>query len=248
VQNRVLAWDGCLNVRDLGGFATEDGGVTRFGRVVRSDSARQLTDEGWKAAVDHGIRTVLDLRTAAELDADPPGELPVDVVHLSLLGEPDEEHWADLDRQAAAAGDPAAATTLVYVDMLERHRPELAAAIRTVADARAGGVLVHCAGGKDRTGLVVALLLRLAGVAPAEIAADYAASGDALAPRLEGWLADAADDAERERLRRISATPAAAMLAVLEQLESRFGGAAGYLRDGGASDETLVRARARLRD
>jgi protein-tyrosine phosphatase len=246
--DRRLAWDGCLNVRDLGGFPTEDGGTTRLRRVVRADSIRQLTDAGWEAAVEYGIRTALDLRFHGELDDDPPGELPIDVVHISLLGDYDEERWRDLDRRAAALGDPAAATTMVYLESLEEHRKRLAAAIAAVADAGPGGVLVHCAGGKDRTGLVSALLLRLAGVGPRDIAADYALSGDYLAPRHERWIAEAADDAERERLRRISATPAAAMLGVLEQLERRYGSAGGYLRAGGADVATLVRARARLRD
>lgn len=244
---RHLSWDGCVNVRDLGGHPTRDGGTTRFGAVVRADSVRRLSDEGWAAAVAHGIGTVLDLRFHEELQADPPGEVPLEVVHLSLFGDFDPDRWAELDRRAAAAGDDAAATRLVYLDALETHRENLAAAIRVVAEAPPGGVLVHCTGGKDRTGLVAALLLRLAGVAPGDIAADYALSERNLAERHAQWLADAADDAERERLRRISRTPAASMLGVLEELERRYGSVAGYLRAGGASERDLERARARLR-
>jgi protein-tyrosine phosphatase len=107
---------------------------------------------------------------------------------------------------------------------------------------------VHCVGGKDRTGLVVALLLRLAGVPLEDVAADYALSGEYLAPRHERWFEEAADEVERERMRRIAATPAEAMRAVLEELERRHGDTAGYLRSGGATDEALARARARLRD
>jgi len=248
VTDRALVWNGCANVRDLGGLPTEDGGTTRFGAVVRADSVRGLTDEGWSAAVDHGIRTVLDLRFHRELEADPPGELPVEVVHFSLFGEPDQAYWDDLDRRAATAGDHVASTTLVYAEQLERPRTELATAVRLVADAEPGGVLVHCAGGKDRTGLVSALLLRLAGVGLDEIAGDYALSGHYLAERHDRWLAEAETDEGRERFSRIAATPAAAMRGVLEELERRHGSAAGYLRAGGASDDVLRRARARLRD
>jgi protein tyrosine/serine phosphatase len=247
MPERVLAWDGCLNVRDLGGHPTENGRMTRFGRVVRADSIRQLSESGWEAALEYGIHTAVDLRFRQELDDDPPGELPIDVVHLSLLGEPDEERWRELDRRAAELGDPAEATRFVYLETLEHNAPEFAAAVTAVADARPGGVLVHCAGGKDRTGLVSALLLRLAGVAPAAVAADYALSERYLAPRHERWLADAADDAERERLRRITASPVAAMLGVLEELERRHGTPAAYLRAAGASDATLERVHARLR-
>src|SRR5262245_29445429 len=82
---RELVWDGCLNVRDLGGHRTVDGSETRYGSVVRADSVRQLTDEGWTAAVDYGVRTVVDLREGGELEADPPGDVPVEVVHVPFL-------------------------------------------------------------------------------------------------------------------------------------------------------------------
>jgi protein tyrosine/serine phosphatase len=248
VSERTLAWDGCLNVRDLGGFETANGGATRFGRVVRADSIRQLTEAGWEAAVRYGIRTAVDLRFADELEDDPPAEVPIAVVHLSLFGEPDAERWRELDRGAAALGDPTAATAYVYLETLEEHRPRFAAAIAAVAAADRGGVLVHCVGGKDRTGLVSALLLRLAGVDVEAIGADYALSEVNLAERHERWIAEAADEAERERLRRITRSPAAAMVAVLEELDRRYGDVADYLQAGGASAGVLERARARLRD
>jgi hypothetical protein len=248
LRERRLRWDGCLNVRDLGGHPTEDGGETRFGRVVRSDSVRNLSDEGWQAVVDYGVRTVLDLRLDLEREDDPPRELPVDVVHVSLFGEPDENWWNDLDRRAAAAGHPAAATRLVYTELLERHGAQMAAAVSVVAHAPPGAVLVHCVGGKDRTGLVAAFLLRLAGVAVDDIATDYALSAEYLAPRHEAWIAGAADEAERERMRRIAATPAESMRAVLTEVEARHGAVAGYLRAMGATEAALDRARARLRD
>jgi protein tyrosine/serine phosphatase len=248
VSERALAWNGCLNVRDLGGFETEDGAETRFGRVVRADSIRQLTDAGWDAAVRYGIRTAVDLRFADELEDDPPAELPIAVVQLSLFGEPDPERWRELDRGAAALGDPAAATAYVYLETLEEHRPRFAAAIAAVADADRGGVLVHCVGGKDRTGLVSALLLRLAGVDVEAIGADYALSEINLAERHERWIVEAADEAERERLRRITRSPAAAMVEVLGELDRRYDDVASYLRAGGAVDGVLARARARLRD
>ena len=235
-------------MRDLGGHATDDGGETRFGRVVRADSVRQLSDEGWRSALDYGVRTVLDLRFDLELQADPPGEPPIDVVHLSLFGDPDKEWWDALDARAAAAADPVAATRLVYTELLELRGAELAAAVTAVAEAPPGAVLVHCVGGKDRTGLVAAFLLRLAGVAIDDIAADYALSGEYLAPRHEQWIAEARDETERERMRRIAATPAESMRAVLEEVEARHGDVAGYLRAGGATDDALHRARARLRD
>jgi protein-tyrosine phosphatase len=245
-RSRNLAWDGLLNARDLGGHPTEDGAETRWGSIVRADSVRLLTQEGWKAAVDYGVRTVVDLRSDEELAADPPGELPVDAVHIPFFDDR-QDVFEEVEAASAGAGDHAEATCEVYLIFLEHFRPNVAAAIRAVAQAPDGGVVVHCHGGKDRTGLVSAFLLRLAGVGIEEIAADYALSEERLRTRHEQWFADAADEAELERLHRISATPASSMVDVLEELERRYGSIAGYLKAGGATDEELQRARARLR-
>ena len=87
LRDTELAWEGCLNVRDLGGHRTEDGGETSYGAIVRADSVHQLTEAGWEALVAYGIRTVVDLRGHHEREGDPPSELPVEVVHVpAMLG------------------------------------------------------------------------------------------------------------------------------------------------------------------
>jgi protein-tyrosine phosphatase len=247
-RERALAWDGCLNVRDLGGFATDDGGETRFDRVVRADSVRKLSRAGWAAAVSYGISRVVDLRWREEREADPPAELPVEVVHVSLFGEQGSGRRAEVDRQEAAAGDDVAEKAYHYLHALEHHCRQFATAVSLVADAPAGVVLVHCEGGKDRTGLVSALLLRLAGVAAQDVAADYALSEVYLAPRHEQWLQEAADEAERAQILKWTTTPAGAMLRVLDDLERRHGSVARYLRAAGATEDVLEHARVRLRD
>ena len=245
---RDLSWDGCFNVRDLGGHPTEDGRVTQFARVVRADSVHRLSDEGWRAMTDYGVRTVVDLRFPVELEEDPPRDVDLEVVHLSLLGEPDHERWTELEARAAATGTAAGFTRTVYLDALEEHNANLAAAVAAVGHAVPGGVVVHCHAGKDRTGLVTALLLRLAGVPTEEVARDYALSERNLAARNEEWIAEAADEEERGWRRRISSTPADGMHGVLEEIESRYGDVAAYLRAGGAADADLEAAQARLLD
>lgn len=245
-HSRDLAWDGLLNARDLGGHPTADGDETRWASIVRADSVRQLTEEGWRAVVDYGIRTVVDLRSEEELAADPPAELPVDAVHVSFFDErPDV--FVEVEAASIRAASHAEATREVYLIFLEHFRANVAAAIRAVGQAPEGGVVVHCHGGKDRTGLVTAFLLRLAGVSIGEIAADYALSEERLRTRHEQWFATAADEAELARLHRIAATPESSMVEVLEELERRYGSIEGYLRAGGATDDDLERARARLR-
>jgi protein-tyrosine phosphatase len=246
---RDLAWDGCLNVRDLGGHPTADGGETTFGAVVRADSVRQLSDAGWEALVGYGIRTVVDLRGDYEREDDPPRELPVDVVHVPFFEASDrewEEIGAEMDAASAAAPDAATSTREVYLIMLEHFKDNVAAAVRAVAQAPEGGVVVHCVGGKDRTGLLTAFLLHLAGVPEAEIAADYALSEERLRPRHEGWFAAADSEEELERLRRIAQTPAESILGVFEELGRRYGGVEAYLGSTGLTSAERARVRARL--
>jgi protein-tyrosine phosphatase len=236
-----------LNVRDLGGHPTEDGGETRFGQIVRADTVRRLSDEGWRTLIEYGVRTIVDLRMDEERQADPPAELPVTIVHVPFL-EDDHEVFEEVEAAASKAPDVPSATREVYLIFLERFHANVAAAIQAVVDAPEGGVVVHCMGGKDRTGLTVAFLLRLAGVPIDDIAADYALSEERLKPRHDRWIAEAETEAERERLRRIAATPAASMVGVLEELERRYGSIEDYLRAGGAPEDIGERVRARLRD
>jgi protein-tyrosine phosphatase len=249
-HRRDLAWQGCLNVRDLGGHRLADGGETRYGAIVRADSIRQLSDEGWQAAVDYGVRTAIDLRGDHELRDDPPAELPIDVVHVPFM-EANEAEWREIQHEVeaavAAAPDVETATRDVYLTFLGHFRANAAAGVQAVARAPRGGVVIHCVGGKDRTGLLTAFLLDLAGVPVEEIAADYALSEERLEPRKEAWLAEAETEAERERILRISRTPANSMVGVFEALEEQHGGVRGFLRGAGATDEELDLAARRLR-
>jgi protein-tyrosine phosphatase len=249
-DGRDLVWDGCLNVRDLGGLPTADGGETRRGAVVRADSVRQLKDDGWRALVDHGVRLVVDLRGDHEREEDPPAELPVEVVHVPFMEASDaewEEIAGELDAATAAAPDDATSTRDAYLIFLERFKDNVAASLRAVARAPEGGVVIHCVGGKDRTGLLTAFLLHLAGVDEETIAQDYALSEERLRARHEAWFEAAESEEELQRLRRIAQTPPESMLGVFAELTRRYGSVEAYLREAGASDEELELARARLR-
>jgi protein-tyrosine phosphatase len=246
-MERRLEWEGCLNVRDLGGHPTEDGGETRIGAVVRADSVRRLTEEGWRSLVDYGIRRIVDLRLASELDEDTPGELPVEVVHVPFFEDVPLDRQVEIAERWLSAPDDVSATRDGYLEMLETYRANVAVAISAVAQAPEGGVLIHCMGGKDRTGLVAALLLRLAGVPIADIAADYGLSAENIKPLWQQWVEDAGDDSERELRRRLSASPVDAMQQVLETLEREHGSVRSYLLAAGVVENDLDYARARLR-
>jgi protein tyrosine/serine phosphatase len=246
VQARDLVWDGCINVRDLGGLPTEDGGQTVFGSVIRADTLGYLTREGWEALLASGVTRIVDLREQFEIDNDPPRDLDVEVVHVPVLDHYDEERWLEVQAESEAAPTHTAATEIIYLRFLEHCRPRLVEAFEVVATAP-GLVVFHCHAGKDRTGLVAALLLRLAGVSIEDIADDYAISRVRLQPRHEQWLASAESQEERARIERITATPAAAMQAVLEAIDRDYGGVEQYLLGGGLAPETLTAAWERLR-
>ncbi len=241
-----LSWEGCLNVRDLGGLPTVDGRKTQLGSVIRADNVRGLTESGWRALAGHGVVRIVDLRWPEELEGEQPPGAEVEVVHVPVLGDSlDAEYIAELDASLDAADDVAEHYAWSYLDFLERFRDRFGLALAAVADAD-GTVVVHCAGGKDRTGLVSALLLRLAGVEAEVIGADYAVSEINLAPRGPAWLDSAPNELERERRRKLMRTPAEAMVRVLHELDRRYGGVPGYLRRAGLDDHQLDRLRDRL--
>lgn len=245
LRSRDLVWDGCVNVRDLGGHATEDGGETRWGAIVRADSVRQLSDRGWASLLEYGVGRIVDLRWHEELEADPPRELEVDVVHVPLFA-PREEVQA-IEELVAGIDDPVAHKRTSYLECLERFGANLASVIEAVAEPVDGAVLVHCAGGVDRTGLVSALLLRLARVPIDAVAADYAHSERNWGPRSAEWIEQAPSDEERRWRRIWSKIPAQVMLDVLTELEQRHGSVHAYLSGAGVGEPALDAVVRRLR-
>lgn len=238
---RRLAWEGVLNARDLGGYPAAGGRETRWGAVVRSDSLADLTAAGQAALAGYGVRTIIDLRLADEIARHPnpfatPGDHGVGYTNVSVIDP--------------AAGFPPETDTLGqnYLWMLDRFAGFVAEVIAAVAVAPEGGVLIHCAAGKDRTGLISALLLGLAGVPAETIAADYAMTAELLRPREQEWLAACPPEerAEREAMIARYAPTAEVMLAVLAGLTERYGGVEPYLLEAGVSRADLERLRERM--
>jgi protein-tyrosine phosphatase len=244
MPQRHLAWDACMNIRDVGGYPTTDGRETRWRALVRADNLCRLTREGQAALIAYGVRTIIDLRSANELESEPhpfgaKANGSITYRHLPLLDSADEA----LSEAMKAAGT-AAKNLLVWYRMC---RPQLARIVEGVAEADQGGLLIHCHAGKDRTGFVVAMLLALAGVTPQSIADDYALSDTYLQPMFEDILAKA-DAEKREQIADSMASRADAMLTLLSSIEREHGGVRGYLRDCGVQPAALERVRERLRD
>jgi protein-tyrosine phosphatase len=233
---RDVDWEGCLNARDLGGLPAAGGRRTRWGAVVRADAPDHLTAAGWAAVRAHGVRTVVDLRNEDELTPDAaPRPDGLTAVHVALDGIEDRGFLDAWD------SGPQCGTPLFYRPHLERFPERHAAVVRAVARAPAGGVVVHCGLGRDRTGLVAAVLLMLAGVAPEVVAADHALSAARLPP-LFARRGEPDQAAELERfLAGRGTTAAAALRAALDGLDLPA-----LLRDGGLAEEDLVAVQERL--
>ncbi len=245
MSGRTLSWEGCVNIRDLGPLPAVAGDRTRPGVVVRADNVRRLSEAGWETALRFGVRRVVDLRFPGEEPGEPDAHAGVEVVAVSLFGEHDPTREAAFDERVRADDDVATVFADLYVHVLEERGDRIAAAVTAVADCD-GVVIVHCAAGKDRTGLVSALLLSLAGVPDDDVAADYALSGPNVARLFGDWVAEASHDPAEHRLRsRMLQSPKGAMRTVLGRLR-QLGGAEAYLRDAGVEAAALRRLRARL--
>lgn len=235
MHTRHLAWEGCFNARDLGGLPAAGGTWTRRGALVRSDALDRLTAPGWDALAAHGVRTILDLRNDDERRDDvsprPPG---LTTIHLPLDGVEDRAFWDEWD------SGPGFGTPLYYRPHLERFPARSVGVLEAIARAPEGGVVFHCQGGRDRTGLVTMLILILAGVAHDVIADDYALSEARLSvayaargepdqgPELAAYLAE------------LGTTAREVLLSTLRNLEASAYLARAGLREG---DRDALRAR-----
>ena len=224
-ENRRLAWDGCSNVRDLGGLRTRDGRVTRWGAVVRSDHPARLTAAGWSALYAHGIRTIVTLCTLGMTEDVPDtAPRPSDLTTVCAAIEDVTDTHTEFVQQWGT--NDLWCTPLYYRDALKRWPERHAAAISAIARAQPGGVLIHCKRGVDRTGIMTILLLASVGVTPDDIVADYELSLD---PEREVLLAR-----EHTSTRDV-------IYATLDWLDIDA-----YLREGGLSQDDLAAVRARL--
>jgi protein-tyrosine phosphatase len=229
---RVLRWDGCVNVRDLGGLPLTGGGETAYRVVVRADSLPGLTDAGRRALVDYRVSLVVDLRGEQEED-DIPDDVPVPRLRLPMNPRGLEAAWNWPSMREA------------YLELADHYRGRLAQALTALGDADPPAA-IHCAGGRDRTGIACGMALWLAGVEPEAIAADHALSDESWAPYNGEWLAEARDDEERARRARILRPAGGTLAEVLQEIEERDG-IRNRLLAAGADGASLDRLVARLR-
>ncbi|WP_372791743.1 tyrosine-protein phosphatase [Paraconexibacter sp.] len=250
--------DGTVNTRDVGGIPLSDGAAVRPGVLLRSDNLQDLSARDIATLVDGmGLRAVIDLRTEYELVSEGPGPLEADtrvrIEHRSLYPETGGGTDLDLativpwgDGQGADLPDETP-TVRAYLGYLKRRPDSVVGALRTISESD-GATLVHCAAGKDRTGVVVAIALSVAGADRDAIVADYLATAE----NIEAIVARLA--ASPTYTREISADDPhvhapreGAMERVLELLDRDHGGVPDWLESHGFGPDEQAALRRRLR-
>ena len=237
--DRHLSFDVVFNFRDLGGYPTADGASVKWRTVFRADGVHRLSVDDLAPL---GVRTVLDLRTPTELER---GRFTHDSIgyhHLPIF----EETWS---RESLTDDvDPVTFLSDRYMDMLVTGRDAIASALQILADANSLPLVFHCAAGKDRTGVVAAIVLSVLGVSDDDIATDYSLSRLGM-PRFKEWVIATypeAADAMSDQPAAFLAAPAEAMHLFLERVRADHGSMHDYVADLGVTDETLDGVRANL--
>ncbi len=228
---------GCANLRDLGGYPTMDGGTTRWGRIYRADSLHALPAASQQALLDAGLHTVIDLRTVDERI----GEPSVFAAHPAVQYRPRPFYGADSPTTLPLPTDLVA----LYRRDVDRYGPQIAAILTSLLEPTTLPVVVHCAVGKDRTGIIAALLLGNAGVDPTMIVEDYAWSAVHLAATFAAIRRQATPEDLQIYGFSLDCTPTI-MQDLLDHWEHRYGGIVGYLRAIGLSEDQRTALRSLL--
>lgn len=228
-NTRLLQLEGAYNVRDIGGYEGTGGQTVQKGRFLRADGLHRLTGQDQEAILGLGVRTIIDLRHAQELAQK-------------------KNVFADSSRVAyhnISLINPTTAVTAtinclgdMYVDMLDHCGPLFLEIFGRMAEA-GEGVLFHCAAGKDRTGVVAALLLGLAGVSRETIVADYAETETNLAPIMEELRKDRPAMIPADIYERYLGSAPSNMEMMLDHLSAKYGDAEAYLASIGLTAEQL---------
>jgi protein tyrosine/serine phosphatase len=257
ILDRTIDLEGCGNFRDLGGYETNDGRRTRWRRLFRSDSLHWLTSADFATLRAHEIHLVagFDLRTARELEKTGSGLMPdhgVEHRHVPFIidlpglqnGVFDEEARKRLSELAFATGEVAAER---YLDMFDEAGACFAALFESLADEASYPAAIFCAAGKDRTGMVAAVLLRALGVSDEQVVDDFALTLPITEERFEArakvldWPIDRRGlDPARFQAKHET------MACFLEAFDRRYGSVEAYLEAQGVTDETLTRVRDHL--
>jgi protein-tyrosine phosphatase len=238
--SRHLTITGAYNIRDLGGY-TARSGRTRWRAVLRADALHRVDADGVAALVAEGVRTVIDLRLAAELEAAPnPFRAHERVRYLNI---------PLFERTTApeVKGPDHDVLLELYNLALAERQTAIRQVLEAIAIAEDGAVMFHCTAGKDRTGIIAALMLAIGGVDSETISEDYSLTYERIAPMLAELINDArARGADVAKFEPMLQSRVETMRNFLVHIDEVYGGIDAYLDAIGLSVETRSRLRTRL--
>lgn len=236
---RHLRYGTVFNLRDLGGYAADDGRTVRWRTLFRGDGVHRLQPEVF---AELGVRTVLDLRTRAEIDERGRADGDHDWHHLPVLRTIWEPSWftEELTVERFLADR--------YLVMLEEGAESLGTALHLLADPDRLPAVFHCAAGKDRTGVLAALVLSLLGVDDDVIAADYGLSRLGMDRMVEYVRTTYPDryDTMADQPAAFLGAPEAAMALFLDELRAQHGSVQAYAASVGAGPGVVAALRSNL--
>ena len=238
--NRGLTLSSAENVRDLGGYTTTTGEKTNWGVFVRSGDMDSMSAPDQESLIDYGVSTVIDLRMQREIEASPNVFTSSDVVSFHI-----HDFWGtrfDDYRSSDKKAPPHKKLADLYCAGLEKSGFVMANIMATFAEDDRTGFAFHCRSGKDRTGLVAAMLLAIADVPEEVIIADYALTSQYLNQPAINPI-----EANRPGAWQMGCEPET-MFLTLEFVRAEFGGAISYLNAQGVSDEQLSTIRQKILD
>jgi protein-tyrosine phosphatase len=255
---RWIELENAVNVRDVGGLAADGGATTKPRQLVRSDNLQDLSPTDITHLVEEiGVTTVIDLRSVGEVESEGPGPLKaltsVEHLHLSLIPEAGvmtdvAKDALAINRERAVERDPDDVAGAFYIGYLEDRPDSVVSALRAIADAP-GAALVHCAAGKDRTGVVIALALSAIGVPREEVIADYVATGERIELILDRLRASPTYAADVDNVPAHEHDPRPEIMdRFLTRLDEDHGGPLGWLATHGFTAADVTRLKRKLLD
>ena len=244
---RLIGLEAVHNFRDLGGYPTVTGQVTKWRTLFRADGLYRLTLQDAQTVIDLGVQTVIDLRTQKEVQTRgtfPVKQFPVNFHHLPII----DATWNDGDTPEIE--DVVEFLVWAYREMLDHASEKFVDAIKLIAAQDVLPAVFHCAAGKDRTGVLAAFILSILGVPDEIISADYGKTVDGMKRLIEWAKVKQPDlaDAYANMPARFAASDPRAMTIVLDGLNTKHGSVQNYLREIGVDEKTFATLRTDLLD
>lgn len=232
-----LKVEGTYNMRDLGGYITKDDDIVKHKTLIRSGNLDKLPETSQNTLLDYGIQTIIDVRDEWEAENYPNPFVSYDEVkyyNLPLIGDAlsnDEGFQVDT-RDYVHLNE-------LYIKYIDRCQPQIGQIISTVSDSEMG-IVIHCHAGKDRTGIIVALILSVIGIKDDEIANDYALSNQNIQHLISEWRAyEKSKGYDMEQFERNNSSLPETIIETLGHIRENYGSVGDYLRRCGLSKEQL---------